>query len=126
MSHDEHHEHLMKEITEQLSPVLEKSPQAIYLYLDDTHKICNQKFATMLGYSSIQEWVDNEFPVEDVKEEDREMGIKAYMAASEEFKASTFSGTWVKKDGSEIKTEVIMVPLTYNEEVFVLHFITEK
>lgn len=48
MAQDEHHEHLIKELADQLEPVFSNSPQAIYLYLDDTHKICNQKFA---GYA---------------------------------------------------------------------------
>jgi hypothetical protein len=126
MSHDAHHEHLMEEIAKEFEPVLKNSPQGIYIYLDDTHKICNEKFADMLGYSSVQDWVDNEFPVEDVAKEDQEKGIKSYMAASQEFKASILDASWVKKDGTEIKTEVIMVPVTFQGEVFVLHFISEK
>jgi PAS domain S-box-containing protein len=126
MSHDEHHEHLMEEVAREFEPVLKNSPQGVYIYLDDTHKICNEKFAEMLGYSSVQDWVDNEFPVEDVKKEDQEKGINAYMNASQKFEASTFEGTWIKKDGTEIKTEVIMVPVTFKGETFVLHFISEK
>ncbi len=125
MAHDEHHKHLIKEIAEQFEPVLSKSPQAIYIYLDDEHKICNQKFADLLGYKSIQEWVDNEYPVEDVDEADQDKGIKAYMDASTKFKAATFSGSFIKKDGKKIKAEVMMVPVTYKNEVFVLHFISE-
>lgn len=126
MGHDIHHEHLMKEVKDMLSPILSKSPQAIYVYLDDTHKICNKKFADMLGYKSPQEWVNNQYPVDDVAKEDQEKGIKAYMDASRKFKAATFSGSWVKKDGKKIKTEVIMAPFTYKNEAFVLHFITPK
>lgn len=126
MAHDEHHEHLIKELAEQLEPVFSNSPQAIYLYLDDTHKICNQKFAEMLGYSSIDEWVSNEAAVGDVLEEDQSKVIQAYGQASEHFKASTFSVTFVRKDGTQIKTKVIMVPITHKGEVFVLHFISEE
>jgi PAS domain S-box-containing protein len=126
MSHDVHHEHIMKELSEQLEPLFVNSPQAIYLYLDDTHKTCNQKFADMLGYASIQEWVENEYPVEDVAEEDREKGIKTYMHASEDLVASTIEGTLISKKGKRIKAEVTMVPLPYRNEIFVLHFISEK
>jgi PAS domain-containing protein len=126
MAHDEHHEHLIKELAEQLEPVFSNSPQAIYLYLDDTHKICNQKFADMLGYSSIEEWVSNEAAVGDVLEEDQQKVIEAYGDASENFKASTFTTTFVKKDGVQLKTKVIMVPFSYKGEVFVLHFISEE
>jgi hypothetical protein len=126
MAHDQHHEHLIKELAEQLEPVFSGSPQAIYLYLDDTHKICNQKFADMLGYGSIDEWVSNEAAVGDVSEEDQPKVIQAYRQASEHFKASTLPVTFVEKDGAQIKTKVIMVPITYQGEVFVLHLISEE
>lgn len=126
MAHDEHHEHLVKELAEQLEPVFSNSPQAIYLYLDDEHKICNQKFADMLGYGSIGEWVSNETPVGDVAEEDQPKVIQAYGQASEHFKASTISVTVVRKDDKRIKIKLIMVPITYSKEVFVLHFVAEE
>jgi PAS domain S-box-containing protein len=126
MAHDEHHEHLVKELADQLAPIFNKSEQAIYLYLDDTHKICNQKFADLLGYKSIEEWVKNETPVSDVSEEDQEKVIEAYGRASGKFNASKISASIVAKGGEKISTEIVMVPITYKGEVFVLHFITEK
>lgn len=126
MVHDTHHIHLVKELTEELEPVFSRSPQAIYLYLDDVHKSCNKKFSDMLGYSSPQEWTANEYPIGDVSQEDQEEGINAYMDASRNFKSSTLPATWIKKDGTKIKTTVTMAPITYKGESFVLHFITEE
>lgn len=126
MPHDVHHEHLIKELAEQLETVLTNSPQAIYLYLDDTHKICNQKFVEMLGYKSIEEWVANQTPVADVAEEDRDKIIEAYGQASDNFKASVQHVTIDKKDGGKVNVQVIMTPFTYRGEVFVLHFLTEE
>lgn len=126
MAHDPHHEHLIKELALQLEPVLSKSPQAIYLYLDDEHKICNKKFADMLGYKSVKEWVKNEYPLDDVAEETQDKAVKAFLDASQKFKASTLTGSFVKKDGKKIKAEIFMVPVSYKNEVFVLHFITKK
>ncbi len=126
MAHDIHHEHLIKELTEQLEPMFSHSPQGIYLYLDDEHKSCNKKFATMLGYSSPAEWVKNEFPVGDVTEEDRDKVINAYMEASRNFKASTLLATLTRKDGKKLQAQVIMAPISYKGEVFVLHFISPK
>ena len=122
--HNIHHLHLVKELAEELKPVLSKSPQAIYLYLDDEHKICNKKFADLLGYKSVNEWVDNQYPISDVDEKDQEKGIKAYMNASRKFIASTLTGTWIKKDGKKIKAEITLAPISYKGEVFVLHFIS--
>lgn len=126
MAHDKHHVHLIKEVAEMFAPVLSKSPQAIYVYLDDQHKICNQKFAKMLGYKSIAGWVKNEYPIDDVVEEEQEKGIKAYMNASKKYEASSLSATWLTKKGKKVKTDLIMVPFTYKNEVFVLHFISTK
>lgn len=124
MAHDIHHEHLVKELTEELEPVFSNSPQGIYLYLDDEHKSCNKKFADMLGYKTRKEWVANQNPVSDVVEEDQEKVISAYMNASRKLKASTLSASLTRKDGRKIKAEIIMVPITYRNEVFVLHFIS--
>jgi PAS domain-containing protein len=47
---------LIEGVRHQLKDILESSKQAIYVYLDDTHKLCNQRFATLLGYGSTREW----------------------------------------------------------------------
>jgi len=80
----------------------------------------------MVGYTSIDEWVQNETPVADVSEEDRSKVIEAYGAASENYKASTISAHIVRRDGTTIETKIIMVPMTYKEEVVVRHFISEE
>lgn len=115
---------MVAEMAEMFESVLHKSPQAIYLYLDDEHKVCNAKFAKLLGYKNPQEWTDNMYPVDDVAKEDQDKGIKAYMDASQKLQASSFDARWVRKDGKKIKTNVVMVPIPYKDEVFVLHFIT--
>jgi PAS domain S-box-containing protein len=126
MAHGEHHEHLIRELAEQLEPVFSGSPQAIYLYLDDEHKTCNKKFSDMLGYKSVDEWVANEFPVSDVLEADQKRVINAYMNASRKLEASSVLATMVTKDGNKIKCQVILAPLSYKGETFVLHFISEE
>ncbi len=125
MSHDEHHIHLMEEVAEIFEPIFSKSSQAIYIYLDDTHKTCNQKFADLLDYSSIDEWIANEAPVEDIIEADQDKVIEAYGAASEKYEASCVSVSAKTKGGSEIEIDVTMVPFTYKNEVFVIHYITQ-
>ena len=126
MAHDPHHEHLVKEIEELFEPILSMSPQAIYIYLDDEHKICNQKFADLLDYESVQKWVENKFPVSDVDEKDQQKVIKSYMEASKELKASSLNVAFTTKKGEKIKTEIIMAPFTYKDEVFVIHFINKS
>lgn len=105
-------------------PLLDGSKKAIYIYLDDEHKACNKRFADMLGYKSVDEWVKFEYPVSDVMESEQERIVEAYMDASKKFKSSEVIATWTSKTGKHIKTKVLMIPFSYSNEVFVLHFIT--
>ncbi len=122
MAHKEH-EILIKELAQQMEPILNKSNHAMYIYLDDEHKICNKKFADMLGYKTVNEWVKNLYPISDVDESDQDKGIQAYMSASRNFHASTLPATWVHKNGKKIKTLVTMAPVSYKGEIFVIHYI---
>ncbi len=126
MEEHQHHEDLVKGISQQLKPILEKSAQAIYVYLDDTHKACNKKFADLLGYKSAKEWENTDAPLADVVEEDQQSVITAYENASEKMLASELE-VRVKniKTGKPIKTRMIMVPIAYSGHIFTLHFLAK-
>ena len=72
MDEQQHHEQLIAGITEQMKPVLKDSAQGIYIYLDDTHKVCNKQFADMFGYASPKAWADAEAPLSRRCEEDQQ------------------------------------------------------
>lgn len=125
---EHHHEELVKGITAQLKPVLDKSEQAVYIYLDDTHKVCNKKFADLLGYKSAREWANTEAPLSDVVEEDQPSVISAYEDATEKMMANCLD-VRVKniKTGKTIKTRMIVVPFTDSgNHLFTLHFFSRK
>jgi hypothetical protein len=123
---EQHHEKLINGIAEQMKPVLEKSEQAIYIYLDDNHKICNKKFSDLLGYKSPKEWADADAPLSDVVEEDQQSVINAYMNASEKMVAS---GTEVRvkniKTAKIVKTRMIVAPIGHAGHVFTAHFFSK-
>lgn len=126
MDEQEHHEDLVKGMTEQMKPVLEKSRQGIYLYLDDNHKICNKKFADMLGYKSPKEWANTEAPLSDIMEEDQDKVIKAYMNASEKMAASSITVRAKNiKTGEIAKIQMIVVPVGFGGHVFTAHFFSK-
>jgi hypothetical protein len=56
MEQHKHHEQLISGIAQQQKAILQDSNQAIYIYLDDVHKICNRKFSSMLGLKSPDEF----------------------------------------------------------------------
>jgi len=125
---EHHHEELVKGIAAQLKPIFDKSEQAIYVYLDDTHKVCNKKFADLLGYKSAREWANTDAPLADVVEEDQPSVISAYEAATEKMVASSLD-VRVKniKTGKTIKTRMIMVPITYSgTHLFTVHFLSRR
>jgi len=119
------HEEILGWIRKEFNEILESSEQAIYFYVCDKHKICNKKFSSLLGYNSSEEWEMKEDAVSDVKDEDQEVLISAYRDAMEKNIGSSINISWknMKKE-SLTKTNVILVPLSYNGELFAAHFIT--
>ncbi len=130
MSH--HHEHghshgdLLGELVTELQPVLEESGQGIYVYFDDESKVCNEKFASLLGYDSADEWAQMEgsFPALFVNESSHDTLIDAYQQAMNSMNASTIKIQWKKKSGEAVDSTVILVPLSFKGHLFALHFVS--
>jgi len=120
------HEELLKGVYGQLEEIFEESKQAIYVYLDDHHMIYNQRFATLLGYKSIEELskVNEPFMEAFVMDKSQEILVHAYQHAMEDKIGSDIEVSWKKKTGESVKTKVIMVPISYMGELLALHFIS--
>jgi carbohydrate-binding DOMON domain-containing protein len=124
-SGEEHHEELVKGLYEQMKPVLDVSEQPMFIYLDDNHKACNKKLASMLGYKSPQEWAEKQgFLDVHVAEKSRETLSSAYLNAMKKMAASTIQLTWMKKDGATIDSTMILVPMFFQGHLFSVHFVT--
>jgi PAS domain-containing protein len=128
MTTHEHHQELLGELAENLKEVFEGSNQAVYIYLDDTHKVCNQQFADLLGYTSPDEWaaVTDPFPQVFVAEASQSALVGAFQQAIEQKVASSMPVTWLKKDKSTIDTTVILVPISFGHHLFALHFVSKS
>ncbi len=125
-SEERYHEELIEGISKQMKGILDSSEQAIYIYLDDIHKVCNGKFASLLGYPSPEEWakVVGSFPELFVERSSQETLVTAYQQAMERMIPANIKVTWKKKSGGNISTSVVMVPITYDNHLFALHFIS--
>ncbi len=122
---EEHHEELIRGLAQQMKPILDKSPQAIYLYLDDNHKTCNKSFASLVGYTSVKAWEQVDAPLADVAKASQPRVVAAYGRASENMEASSLRLTMKNvRTGELIKANMIMVPVTYQGHVIVLHFLS--
>jgi hypothetical protein len=127
LGEEEHHAEIIDGATAQLQPLFDHSSQAIYLYLDDHHKSCNKSFSKLLGYSSPSAWagVKTSFPETFVAKKSQRTLVSAYKEAMEKGTGSVNDVTWKKKNGSEVKSRTILVPLTFEGHALALHFITE-
>ena len=126
MAEQEHHAELINGIAEQMKILLEESERAIYIYLDDSHKVCNKKFAGLLGYKSPREWADAEAPLSDVVKDDQEKVIDAYMNASKKGIAGSIDVKMknIKTEGI-LKINMIIAPTIYQGHIFTVHFLSK-
>jgi hypothetical protein len=128
MSKEEDHlGQVIRGIYEQLSDVFENSAQSIYIYLDDKHKVCNGKFAALLGYATPNEWaaVEENFPDAFVSKDSQKTLISAYQASMEKFVGSVNNISWKTKTGRDVRTSTILVPIIYEGHAMALHFVSQ-
>ncbi len=125
---EKHLKQVVKGIRDQLSAVFENSNQSVYIYLDDLHKVCNEKFASLLGYSSPAEWagVEKNFPDAFVSKESQKTLVSAYQNAMTKYVGSSNSVTWKTKSGGQVRTAMILVPIAYEGHNLALHFISQQ
>lgn len=121
------HQEIIDGVNEQFKEIFEESLQAIYVYLDDHHIIYNQRFASLLGYKSVEELsaVNEPFIEAFVMEKSQEILISAYRNAMEDKIGSNIEVSLKKKSGESVKTNIIIVPINYKGELLALHFITK-
>ena len=123
---DEQHEEWLATIATQLAPVFDNSKEGVYVYLDDRHKICNQRLATMWGYASPAEWaaapdfletfVATKAGREQVSTNYHEHVHRELTAFRQRFVAR-------QKNGSTITCEVDTVPYALDGQLFAYAFV---
>ena len=124
----EEHEHvkILRELGEQFKPMFEKSPDGIYVYIDEVHKICNERFARMFGLS-VSEWKKLDgFVNKHAVEEDQSTIVEAYHRhIHQEMTPARLRVGGIRKDGSTFKFEIDMIPFPWKGEMLALHFCRE-
>ena len=116
----------MRELTEQFRPVMEQSPDGVYLWLDEAHKACNERLANLFGYT-VEEWCATEPFLENfVAEEDRGIFSWNYhnRVAALAFPV-TFRFRGLRKDGSSFSAETDMIPISYRGHAVAYHFVRQ-
>lgn len=124
--HAHGHKAFMNIVKKQFGALLDYSEQAMYVYLDDHHNMCNKRFAAMLGYKPTQLAPGKDaFSLDMVEVKSQKAIISAYRNAMEKGICSTISVTWLKKGGSKVRTRVTLVPVPFEGQIAALHFISK-
>jgi PAS domain S-box-containing protein len=118
------HADLMRGLAEQFRPVFESSPDGVYLWLDEEHKICNERLAALFGYT-VAEWCAvPSFLTGFVAEEDRAMYAHNYQTRVADLAFPvTFRFHGRRKDGSTFAAETDMIPIAYQGHAVAYHFV---
>jgi PAS domain S-box-containing protein len=119
------HEAATAELAEHLAPVFDASPDGVYVWLDETHWICSERFAELFGYASAAELRDTPHLLQRiVQEDDQELFSLMYWNRVQALAfPATFRFRGVRKDGSTCQVETDMVPLAFGGHTFAYHFV---
>ncbi len=119
------HDTILKNLNNEYKELLEASPQAVYLYMDDHHILWNKKFGEMVGYKtpSLAHKTKRTFLDLFVDEKSQRVLASAYMKAMENAKGSSIPIVWKNKNGKKKKANTILVPIPFQGHMIALHFI---
>lgn len=123
--HEHHDQQFLTGLYNQMKKILDSSGQPVFIYLDDTQKLCNQRFAEFLGYSSPHEWSKTPgfLEVFVADEVSKNSFMNAYWSAINNMNASSVELTWRRKDGRKIKSTMVILPMVYEGNILSVHFI---
>jgi antirestriction protein len=128
MNQHEHHAELVSGFFKEQKQIFDSSSQAVYAFLDEDCRVCNEKFAKLLGYSSANEWakfdVQGSTPNAFVAEKSQHTLVTTYQNAMENMEGATIKVTWKKKSGGTVDTTVTLIPVVYQGHLFALHFVS--
>jgi PAS domain-containing protein len=116
---------LLSGLYNQIKKIIDSSGQPVFIYLDDNHKVCNQKFAEFLGYDSPQEWSSTPGFVEVFVADDASKNafMTAYFSAINNMNASSVQLTWKRKDNSRVRSTMVILPMVFEGKILSVHFI---
>jgi len=128
VEHDQQHEEWLAGIATQLAPIFDNSIEGVYVYLDDRHKICNERLAKMWGYASAAEWAAAPDFLETfvATRPDRvQVSTNYHQHVHRELTAYQLRFTVKRKDGRTLRVATQTVPITYDGQLFAYAFVRQ-
>jgi PAS domain S-box-containing protein len=118
------HDDVIPQLAEHLRPIFESSPDGVYVWLDETHWTCNERFAALFG-STVEELENTPSLLQRLIHEDDQGNFSwnYWNRIQAQAFPVTFRFTGLRKDGSTFRAETEMIPLTYGGHVVAYHFV---
>ena len=121
------HELATQELASHLEPVFASSPDGVYVWLDEDHWVCNERFAAIFGYGSPAELNNTPHLLQRLVHEDDQANVSwnYWNRVQSLAHPVTFRFRGVRKDGSSCSIETDMIPVTFGGHTFAYHFVRE-
>ncbi len=118
------HERWVVELEDEWGPLFEACPDAVYIYIDDEHKICNQRLADLFGFSVAHFKEMESFLDECVDQASIDLVVHTYMTHFEqETKPVRFEFTARRADGVAFPVTAFQIPIAHAGALMTLGFI---
>ena len=118
------HDDVIPQLAEHLALIFASSPDGVYVWLDEQHWTCNERFAQLFGYG-VDEFENTPYLLQRiVHEDDQELFSWSYWNRVQALAFPTtlrFRGK--RNDGSSFNAETEMIPLTYGGHTIAYHFV---
>ena len=118
------HENVIPQLLDHLGPILESSPDGVYVWLDEHHWAFNARFAEIFGWTHA-EMQKLPFSLDlFVDPADHELFVWNYQnrVGAHAFPV-TFRFRGRRRDGTVVQAETDMIPLTYGGHTVAYHFV---
>jgi PAS domain S-box-containing protein len=117
------HDDVIPQLAEHLRPIFQNSPDGVYIWLDETHWTCNERLASLFGYTVDELENSPNLLQRVVHEEDQGSFSWNYWNRVQELAfPATFRFRGRHKDGTFLQAETEMIPLTYGGHTIAYHF----
>lgn len=122
---DDFNAELVNDLYEQYRQVMELSSDAMFIYLDDEHKVCNKNLADMWGYTK-EEWSKQAPYLRNfVAQQDQFTVAQHYVNSRSRFKSVRFQFLARRKDGSVFDVDKAMTPISYKGQFAILNLVRQ-
>ena len=125
---EQQHAEWLATIASQLAPIFDHSEEGVYVYLDDHHKICNERLAKMWGYASAAEWAAAPDFLDTFVATPRgreQVSTNYHQHVHRQLTAFRQRFAVRKKNGGTITCEVDTVPYALDGQIFAYAFVRQ-